>query len=477
MNDERKEERMQDSRTDKLGNAPILKLLVEFSVPAIVGMLVNAIYNIVDRMFVGNMVGENGLAALTFSFPLMTLVFAVATLVGQGGTSLIAISLGEQKKERAEIMTNNVFVLVIALEFIMMVAGLIFMKPLLRLFGTTEGVVMDMASAYMQIIYFGAIFQGISFSLSSILRAEGNPRASMTTMLIGAGVNILLDWLLTVGIKMGVRGAAIATIAGQFASMLWTLYYFLGKRSELRIKPKYFKPVWSYIKRILVLGIAPALVQAIMALINIVYNNSLSYYGELDPTVSSGTIAVAAYSVFNSAMTLAIMPVLGLNQGVQPIVSYNYGARKFERGRRALLYGMIGATIILAAAFAVIHIFPEQIVRAFNDSEDLIKVGSMALKINTMFLPIVGVQILAANYFQYIGKARPAMILNMLRQCLFLIPALLILPRIWQLQGVFYAQPLCDVLSTVVSVAWLMVELRRNMKEEHELKAREASSE
>lgn len=460
---------MEESRTQKLGNAPVLKLLIEFSIPAIVGMVVNAIYNIVDRMFVGNMVGENGLAALTFSFPLMTLIFAIAMLVGQGGTSLIAISLGEQNKKKAEIMTNNVFVLVIVLEFAVMIVGHIFMKPLLSLFGTPEGQVMDYAVSYMRVIFFGAVFQGIGFSLSSIIRAEGNPRASMMTMLIGAGVNIVLDWLFTVVIQMGVRGAAIATIAGQFASMLWTLYYFTGKKSELRIKPKYFKPVWPYIRKIMMLGLAPALVQAIMALINIVYNNSLNFYGELDPTVASGTVAVAAYSVFNSAMTLAIMPVLGINQGVQPIVSYNYGARQFKRGRQALFYGMIGATVILIAAFAVIRLFPEQIVRAFNDSPNLIKVGTMALNINTMFLPIVGVQILAANYFQYVGKARPAMILNMLRQCLFLIPALLILPRFWQLQGVFYAQPLCDILSTVVSVTWLAIELRGTKKLEMSL--------
>lgn len=467
---------MESSRTQKLGNAPVLKLLIEFSIPAIVGMVVNAIYNIVDRMFVGNMVGENGLAALTFSFPIMTIVFAVAMLVGQGGTSLIAISLGEKDKERAEIMTNNVFVLVIVLEFIAMAVGLIFMRPLLRLFGTPDGEVMNMAVAYMSIIFFGAIFQGISFSLSAIIRAEGNPRASMMTMLIGAGVNIVLDWLFTVVIQMGVRGAAIATILGQFASMVWTLYYFVGKRSELRIKPKYFKPVGSYISKILILGLPPALVQMIMALINIVYNNSLNYYGELDPTVASGTIAVAAYSVFNSAMTLAVMPIFGINQGVQPIVSYNYGARQFKRVRQALFYGMIGATIILTAAFAVIHIFPEQIVRAFNQSPDLIKVGTMALKINTMFLPIVGIQILSANYFQYIGKARPAMILNMLRQCLFLIPALLILPRIWKLQGIFYAQPLCDVLSTVVSASWLFVELRHSRKREEAVAAESGES-
>lgn len=460
---------MESSRTQKLGNAPILKLLVEFSIPAIVGMVVNAIYNIVDRMFVGNMVGANGLAALTFSFPLMTIVFAVAMLVGQGGTSLIAISLGEKNKERAEVMTNNVFVLVAVLEFIAMAVGLIFMNPLLHVFGTTEGEVMNMAAEYMQIIFLGAVFQGISFSLSAVIRAEGNPRASMMTMLIGAGVNILLDWLLTVVIQMGVRGAAIATIAGQFASMIWTLYYFVGKKSELRLNPKHFKPVWSYYKKIVLLGLPPAMVQIIMALINIVYNNSLKYYGELDPMVASGTVAVAAYSVFNSAMTLAVMPIFGINQGVQPIVSYNYGAKQFNRVRQALFYGMIGATVILTAAFAVIHIFPEQIVRAFNDSENLIKVGTMALKTNTMFLPVVGVQILAANYFQYIGKARPAMVLNMLRQCLFLIPALLILPRFWQLQGVFYAQPLCDILSTVVSVAWLIVELRRSRKYENSL--------
>jgi len=413
-------------RAKQLGEKPIFSLLCKFSIPAIIGMIVNAIYNVVDRIFVGQAVGDEALAALSFSFPITTAIFAIAMLVGLGGTSLVAISLGENNRERAEKILNNVFVLAILFELIITIVGLLFLEPILTLFGTPGGAIMDYAIRYMQIVLAGSIFQGLSFALNAIIRSEGNPKAAMSTMLIGAVVNIVLDWLLTMVIALSVEGAAIATIAGQFVSTMWLIYYYTIKGSSLKLRIKYFKVDFRALKKIVTIGLAPAMVQVVMALINISYNNQLMRLGELELGLGKGQIAVSAYAVFNSAVTLAIMPIFGLNQGVQPIVGFNYGAKKMDRVKLAMKYGMICATVILIIGALIIQLFPQQIVRMFNDNPDLINIGVMALRINTLGIPLVGIQVLSANYFQYIGKAKPAMLLSLTRQFFFLLPAIYI---------------------------------------------------
>lgn len=440
------------NNSKKLGEEPVLKLLWSFSAPAIVGMIVNAIYNVVDRIFVGQAVGDKALAALSFVYPFMTAIMAGGMLVGLGGTALVAISLGEGNREKAEKIINNVCVFAFILELIVAILGYTFLKPLLRMFGTPEGVIMDYACDYMNIILAGAIFQGVGFALNAIIRSEGNPKMAMISMLAGAITNIVFDWLLTMVIRMGVVGAAIATILGQLATMLWVLFYFT-KKSSLRLNLKGFRPDFQLVSKTMFLGLSPALVQFAMAAVNIVYNNQLIRYGNLELGTGNGDIAVSAFAVYNSAMTLAIMPIFGFNQGVQPIVGYNYGAKKYDRVRKAMLYGVSAATIFVILGFAVIHLFPEQIVRAFNSSPELIRLGKQALTTNTMGLPLVGAQIICSNYFQYINKPKSATFFSLSRQCLFLIPALFIMPRIFGLNGIFYAQPVSDLISAAISIS------------------------
>ncbi len=442
---------------NRLGEESIIKLLCSFSAPAIVGMLVNAIYNVVDRIFVGQAVGEKALAALSFSFPFMTAIMAAAMLVGLGGTSLVAISLGEKNKEKAERILNNVFVFAIILEVIVAVLCYTFLKPLLSLFGTPEGEIMNYAVEYMNIVLAGSVFQGIGFSLNAIIRSEGNPKMAMITMLIGAIVNIIFDWLFTMVIRIGVAGAAIATVMGQFATMTTVLIYFT-KQSSIRLKVKKLKPDFPLISRTMFLGLSPALVQLAMATVNIIYNNLLMKHG--------GDIAVSAFAVYNSAMTIAVMPIFGINQGVQPIVGYNYGARKYDRVRKTMFCGITAATIFVCICFVLIHCFPEQIVRMFNSSPELIRLGKQALKVNTLGFPIVGAQIIFSNYFQYINKPKAATFLSLSRQCLFLIPTLFIMSGAFGLSGIFYAQPISDVLSAATAATWVTLSMKNLGKAE-----------
>ena len=438
--------------TKRLGEQPIGKLLWTFSFPATVGMIVNAIYNIVDRIFVGQAVGDGALAALSFAFPFMTAIMAVAMLVGLGGTSIFAISLGEGNTDRAKKILANVFVFAGLLEVIISIIGHIFLKPLLTAFGTPEGEIMNYAVAYMRIVLTGSMFQGIGFALNAIIRSDGNPKMAMISMVAGALTNIFFDWLFTMVFPFGVVGVAVATVMGQLATMLWTIYYFT-KRSNVRLSFKNFQPDFPLMGRIMLIGLSPALVQLAMATVNIIYNNSLVHYGD--------SIAVSAFSVYNSAMTIAVMPIFGINQGVQPIVGYNYGAKKFDRVRKAMLLGIIWATAISLSGLSLIRLFPEQIVRAFNSSPQLIELGVKALNTNTLAFPLVGAQIICSNYFQYINKPKAATFLSLSRQCLFLIPALMILPQKYGLDGIFYAQPLSDVLAFTVSVISASVAMKK----------------
>ena len=441
-----------DGRTERLGTEPIGKLLWSFSAPAIVGMIVNAIYNIVDRIFVGQAVGDKALAALSFAFPFMTAIMAAAMLVGLGGTSLVAISLGEGNRPRAQKILANVCVFSGCLEVVVSLLGYIFLKPLLRMFGTPDGEIMTLACEYMGIVLAGSVFQGIGFALNAIIRSDGSPKMAMITMLAGAVTNIVLDWLLTMVFPMGVAGVAIATISGQLATMLWVLFYFT-KKSNIRLNLKGYRPDFSLMSKTMFIGLAPALVQLAMASVNIIYNNLLMKYG--------GDIAVSAFSVYNSAMTIAIMPIFGINQGVQPIVGYNYGAEKYDRVRKTMYLGIACATILVVLGSILIRLFPEQIVRAFNSSPELIKLGTQALKVNSLALPIVGAQIICSNYFQYINKPKAATLLSLSRQCLFLIPALLILSNVFGLDGIFYAQPVSDLCSATLAISWTTCAMRK----------------
>ncbi|MDK2965036.1 MATE family efflux transporter [Lacrimispora sp.] len=454
-------------QTNTLGTEKISSLLVKFSVPAIIGMVVNALYNIVDRIFIGNAsdLGANGLAGITIGFPIMVILLSIGILFGVGGATLFSIKLGENEFEDADLSLGNAFTLLLISGMIFFIMGQIFLVPLLRLFGASE-IILPYSIAYMRVIFFGAVFQVVSMGMNNFLRADGQPKLAMITMFVGAGTNIILDPLLIYVFKLGMAGAALATIFSQCISMLWILSYFLTKRSKHRIRIKYMRLRSNTVIRIASLGLPGFLMQFTNSLLNIVLNRSLLTYG--------GDIAVSGMGIINSVQTFLLMPITGLTQGVQPIVSFNFGAKNYERIKAVEKLAIFMATIIVVIGWVLTRLFPENIVSLFNREQDLIQFGSYALKIWFLSLPLIGFQILGANYFQAIGKTVSAMILTLTRQVILLIPAILLFSKLWGVNGILYAAPFADGFSAIITGAGFYFGIRslsferKNTKEKHQ---------
>ena len=360
-------------KSEQLGEEKISSLLLKFSIPAIIGMLVSAMYNIVDRIFVGRTVGEPGIAGITIGFPFMLILMAFGMLIGIGATTLVSIRLGEKKKDEAEVIFGNAFTLLIGMAIALTVAGLIFLDPLLRLSGASEAI-LPYARDFMRIILFGSIFQNISFGMNNFIRAEGNPKIAMFTMLIGAILNIILDAIFVLNFGWGVQGAALATIISQAVSAVWVLYYFLGKKSMLKIHIKNLKLQWPIITQIAIIGSAPFAMQMVASVLSIIINNSLKLYG--------GDVAIAGMGIINSIAMLILMPIFGINQGVQPIIGFNYGAKKFDRVKHALKLAVIAATIVVTIGFIITQLFTRQIISIFSKNEmHLVEFSVHALRV------------------------------------------------------------------------------------------------
>lgn len=454
---------MEMDREKRLGEEKILPLIIKFSIPAITSMMVSGLYNVVDRIYVGQGVGEEGLAGIAVGLPLMTIMMAFAALIGVGATALVSISLGENKKEEAEKIAGNSIILLITTSIVITVGGLIFINPLLRLFGASDDV-LPYARDYMVIILGGSIFLGIGFGMNNLIRGEGNPKKAALMMLVGALINIVLDPLFIFVFKWGIKGAAFATILSQAAIAVWALHYYLFGDSVLKIHVSGLKVSKAIAVRIATVGSAAFTRQVAMSFLGIIMNNSLARYG--------GDSAIAVMGILNSIIMVLLMPVFGINQGAQPIIGYNYGAMQYTRVKSALKYSIIGASIISFVGFAIVQLFAEPIVSIFVGRDDhLIGLGAHAVRIFFMMLPIVGFQIVSSNYFQSVGKPMQTIVLTLSRQVLILIPVLLILPGFLGLDGVFYSAPIADFISCVVTAVWLFVEVKSlNTKQD---KARE----
>jgi putative MATE family efflux protein len=439
-------------RSRLMGEGPIPRLLLRFSLPAIVGMLVNALYNVVDRIFIGLGVGPLGIAGATVGFPVMIVQMAFGMLIGMGGTALVSIRLGEKKKEEAERILGNAFSLLVLVSLLLMAAGLAWLRPLLALFGASPAILAQ-GHDYLSVILAGSVFMGVGFGLNGFIRAEGNPRTAMLTMLIGAVLNTLLDPLFIFVFRMGVRGAAIATVISQAVSAAWVLAYFLGGRSLLRLRLANLAIRRQTAMAIATLGFAPFAMQLAASLLNAILTRQLQRYG--------GDLAIAVMGIFFSLNMLIFMPVFGINQGAQPLIGYNHGARLYGRVRQTLGLAVAAATAVMLAGFAVVELFPSFLLGLFSrDSAGLLAIGVPALRICMAALPIVGFQVVAATYFQAVGRPRESMLLMLSRQVLLLIPAILVLPRFWGLHGIYYAVPLSDLGSALLTGVCLAIELR-----------------
>jgi putative MATE family efflux protein len=437
----------------QLGEAKILPLILKFSIPAIIGMLVNALYNVVDRIFIGHGVGSLGIGGTTIAFPIMLIMMAFAMLIGVGANSLVSIRLGQNRKEEAEGIFGNALVLLIISSVALSIIGLVVLDPILRLMGASEQI-LPYARDYMQIILIGGVFQSIGMGMNNFIRSEGNPKIAMYTMLIGALINTILDPIFIFVFHWGMKGAALATIIAQAVSAGWVLLYFLKGKSLLKIRKKYLILKPDYVFNILALGMASFAMQIAASVLNFILNKSLGKYG--------GDVAISGMGIVNSIITLMIMPIFGINQGVQPIIGYNYGAMKYDRVKEAYRLAVIFATVIVVIGWIVTRVFPEQLIYLFNTEDtELIAFGTHAIKRFLMFLPIIGFQIVSSNYFQAIGKPKHSALLGLTRQVLILIPALIILPKFFGLEGVISAGPLADVISSVVTGIFIFLEMRQ----------------
>jgi len=446
--------------TKKLEEEKISKLLWEFSLPAIVGMLVNAFYNIIARIFIGNNVGSLGIAGITIGFPIMIIQMAFAGLIGLGATSLVSIRLGQKKKEDAEVIIGNAFMLLGVVTVLITFFGLVFLDPILIAFGASPEV-LPYARDYMSVILWGSIFQSFSFGLNNFIRAEGKPAIAMSTMLISAILNTALAPLFIYVFDWGMKGAALATVISEAVAAVWIVSYFLMGKSILKIRVKNFKLRGDIVKDTLAIGIAPFVMQSAQCVLTFILNISLKKYG--------GDLAITGMGVANSLMTIIIMPLIGLNQGSQPIIGYNHGAKRQDRVKETLKYAASVATVIAIIGYVVIRLFSTQMISVFNsEDKELISFGSKALLSISLFLPIIGFQIVGSGYFQAVGKAKQSMLLNLSRQVLILIPALLILPHFFQIDGIYKAMQLADLLATIITVTFLYVEFKKtNQKAEN----------
>lgn len=439
-------------RSKQLGEDKVLSLLVRFSIPAIIGMLVNALYNIVDRIFIGNGVGSLGMAGAAIGLPIAFVLMAVAMLVGIGANTLVSIRLGEQKKDEAEKIMGNALVLLIVIPLVLTVVGLFYLEPLLRMLGASDAV-MPYAKTFNSIILWGAVLQSIGFGMNNFIRSEGNPKVAMMTMLIGAILNMLLNPLFIIVFDMGIAGSAFATVISQGVSSAWVLYYFIWGKSMLKLRVRNFGLKLNIVIKIATLGAAPFLMQLAASVLNGIMNNSLITYG--------GDVAVSAMSAVMGITMLFLMPLFGINQGAQPIIGYNYGAERYDRVKEVLRLAIIGATAIVIFGFIITQLFSHQLMAIFNRKDaELITLGAHALRVFLIGMPVIGFQIVASNYFQAVGKPMQASLLSLSRQVLLLIPAMLILPRYFGLEGVLYAGPLSDIVSSLITGLFLFYELR-----------------
>lgn len=433
--------------TNDLGNDSIGSLLFKLAVPAITAQLINALYNIVDRMYIGH-IKDIGAAALTgvgVSFPIIIIISAFSSLVGMGGSPRAAIKMGKGDNEGAEKILGNCVVVLVAISIILTIFFSIFNKPLLLMFGASENTVVY-GTSYLSIYVLGTVFVQISLGLNSFITTQGFAKTSMLTVLIGAVLNIILDPIFIFVFDMGVKGAALATILSQAVSAIWVLKFLFGNTTKLKIKPQYFKLEKSIILPVLALGLAPFVMQSTESLVNISLNSSLQRYG--------GDIAVGAMTILGSIMQFTMMPLTGLTQSSQPIISFNYGAQKMDRVKKTFKILLFSSLCFSVCAWLLVMFVPHIFAGAFTSDPILIEktVWSMRIYMGAIFM--LGAQIACQQTFVALGEAKISLFLALLRKIILLIPFIFIFPMILsdKVFAVFFAEPVADIIATTVTI-------------------------
>lgn len=434
-----------------LGTLPVTQLLKYYALPSLVGSIVNSLYNVIDRIFIGQGVGSLALSGLAITFPVLILFQAFGVLIGAGSSARISILLGQKRDEEAESLLGNAFVLTLLTSLTLITLMMVFLDSILLSFGASAAT-LPFAREYLVIVIPGNIFANLTYSYSAIMRATGYPRKSMTAMIIGAVLNVILDALFIYVFNMGIQGVAWATVISMFVSSIYVMQHFRDPQSLLRIKPKYFKLQKHHILGIVSIGIAPFAIHITASVVNIIKNTSLVRYG--------GDYAVGANGIVNSIAVLIIMMMMGFTLAMQPVVGYNFGAGHTHRVREAysttrrinVLIGVVGSLL----SFFV----PQVFARLFTTDPELLAVTERAIRIELLALWAVGFQMTTGQFFQSIGSAWRAATISLSRQVFFLIPLLYLLPRIgMQLDGIWAAAPISDFLALVTAA--IMMHLYR----------------
>lgn len=442
---------MEDKRLNELAERPVGRLLWEYSLPAVVGMLVMALYNVVDRIFIGQCVGPDAIAGLAICFPMMSLATAMGVLIGVGSTARISIMLGASRLDEAQRIFGNAFVLTIVIGITYMTLFMVYLDPMLRLFGASDAT-LPYARTYMLVLMPGLLLTNITYGFNNIMRASGYPRRAMLTMIIGAVVNVALDPLFILVFDWGIAGASVATVIAMAVSAAFVLAHFFRRNVTLRFKRGIFRLDWRIFIGIISIGAAPAIVNAASCIVNALANHSLLSYG------SDRDIGAAGIMVTYTSLLVTI--VLGLCQGLQPIIGYNYGAGNMNRLRRAFYLAVVAASVVTCVGGLYGFFWPSTIARIFTTDADLITATDRALGICLAVFPVVGFQIISTCFFQSIGKATESIIVGLLRQVIFLIPLLIYLPRLFDVNGVWMAFPISDAVATVVTLVLLARQFR-----------------
>ena len=458
-----------------LGKSSIPRLLWYYSIPSLIGTLVNALYNIVDRIYIGQGVGALAISGLALTFPIMNLLGAFGMLVGHGAAARVSLLLGNGNKREANAILPNTLLLTLFFYLIVSSLTYIFLEPILYAFGGSE-LTIPYASQYLRIIIPGHIFTSLCYAYTNIMRASGHPMIAMNTLVMGALLNVLLDPIFIFWLNLGIQGAAYATVLSMFISCVWIMHYYFRKDYTLSFRVQstddtphsslltpnsslltpnssLLTPNFKLMSSILSIGLSSFLLHTATSLVNVLMNHTLQRYG--------GDLAIGAFGIITSFTSLIIMAIVGMAQGMQPIVGYNYGAGLYDRVKSTLKYCISIATIITSLGCVASIIFPNYIARMFTIDTALVNITASGLSIYASTFFVVGFHIVVTNYFQSIGRAGVSIFLSLSRQILLLIPFILLFPPIWGLTGAWLAQPASNIISAAIAVIILSVHLKK----------------
>ncbi len=439
-------------KTERLEKEPVKKLLLNMAIPSIISLLMNSINVTVDRMFVGICVGTVGISAVTISYGIYLLMQGLSQLVSVGSASVIAIKLGKQNQKDAEKVLGNVFTLSFMLSLLISFIGYIFMRPLLRIYGANNEII-QYAVEYTSVLIIGSLFFVFAQSLNCVIRGMGYAKRAMVNFMADIITNIIMDFIFVYLLHLGVFGAALATTLSSGICAILAFCYLCSKKNNVRINKKNFKLDRNIVKSIIMIGCASAVIQLTMSLSTLIYNRVALIYG--------GTTCVAAYGIVSTLLLLVYMPIIGLTQGMQPIIGYNLGAGNISRIKETLKYGLLYGTCFTIIALLLMELFSETLINGFGGKNDyeLLKLGIRGLKLTAASLPLFGIVLISVNYFQYIKKSSISMILTLFRQIVLIIPLVIILPIFYGINGIFTASLAADIISGIVAIILLVREI------------------